>query len=366
MDGMGIPSLGRVAPSVFILGNSHFLIHSLIPPVPTVQLIRARSFRGHFKTSPQCQRGPPLLALRAGEEGFETTSSAYYFTEVDRMKHLLFGLLGFLLACVALAAPAPDPLKDWGNPVNPDQDCKIQRDGGTLSIEMPGTDHDYDPTRKQLNAPRILREVEGDFDLQVRIRIDCPASARSSAKGQPACVSAGFIMIFPDTYPFHSFCNRLDYGLVQQRIGIKDFSGKALLGGTPQNEIEKEPRKGIGEDGCLLWQAWSFHVPPRRNGELIIDRERLEQVSLIILDRGWRDWPMPRKADCAYLRMEQRGHRIQFFLSPDGEKWTEVIWTVPGLPAKGKVGLAAYTTSSEPSKVRFDQIKFAQRKKKER
>lgn len=42
---MGIPSLERVAPSVFTLGNSRFLIHSLLPPAFTGLLIRAQSFR---------------------------------------------------------------------------------------------------------------------------------------------------------------------------------------------------------------------------------------------------------------------------------------------------------------------------------
>ena len=47
-------------------------------------------------------------------------------------------------------------------------------------------------------------------------------------------------------------------------------------------------------------------------------------------------------------------------------QWVLLGFTAPGLPVQGKVGLAAYTTSSEPSKVRFDQIKFSQGKKKER
>ena len=105
-----------------------------------------------------------------------------------------------LLACAVLAVPAPKPsLKEWGNPVDPDQDCRIRRDGGVLGIEMPGTEHEYDPYRNRFNAPRIPLEIEGDFDLQVRIRIDCPASAQSSVEGQPAYVSAGFLMLYPDS-----------------------------------------------------------------------------------------------------------------------------------------------------------------------
>jgi hypothetical protein len=96
-----------------------------------------------------------------------------------------------LLTCAALAVPAPKPsLKEWGDPVDPDQDCKIQLDRGVLSIEMPGTEHEYDPQRMRFNAPRILREIDGEFDLQVRIRIDCPPSAQSSVEGHPACIGS--------------------------------------------------------------------------------------------------------------------------------------------------------------------------------
>lgn len=290
-------------------------------------------------------------------------SLARYVTEMDTMKRSLCVLSGSLLVCVALAAPAPDPMKAWDNPVDPDQDCKIRRDSGVLSIEMPGTEHDYDPLRKRLNAPRILREIEGEFDLQVRMRIVCPRSAQSSVKGHPACVSAGFLMIFPDTYPYSPVCRRLDYGVVQQRIGIDDFPFKASL---PYPQIEKESRKGIGEDGCVLWRDWVFGARVSENGEITIDRDRLKQSSLDILDRGCRDWPMPKKIDCVYLRMEQGDKYISFFMSPDGEKWTRVVVCAPALPAKSKVCLAAYTTSSEPSKVRFDQIKFWRGKNEKR
>lgn len=163
--------------------------------------------------------------------------------------------------------------------------------------------------------------------------------------------------------PYRSVCDRLDYGIVQQRIGIGDFAVAPILA-DPQ--IEKESRKGIGEDGCVFFKDWVFGLKQIGNREVTIDRARFQQPRPFLFDRGWRDWPMPKKADCTYLRMEQGDKWINFFMSPDGEKWTKVMWCGPTLPAKSKVGLAAYTTSSEPSKVRFDQVKFTQGKKKKR
>lgn len=280
------------------------------------------------------------------------------------MRRSLYVLVGFSLVYAALAAPAPDPLaKGWGSLVNPDKDCKLRRDSSTLSIEMPGTDHDYDPLRKRLNAPRILREVEGEFDMQVRIRIDCPPSAKSTAKGHPPCVSAGFIMIFPETYKYNSICMRLDYGRMQQRIGIDAFAVEPLLA-PPQKG--KASRKGLGEDGYIFFKDWNFKEKVSDKLEVTIDRQRVRHVRPFLFDDGWRDWPMPKKADCVYLRIEQREKRITFFMSPDGEKWTGVMNRHPAMPAKSKVGLAAYTTSSAPSKVRFDRVRFTQGRKQEK
>lgn len=290
----------------------------------------------------------------------------YHFPEMDTLNRSLCVFVVLLLVYAALAAPAPDPsAKGWGNPIDPDRDCKIRRDGSALNVEMPGIDHDYDPFRKRTNAPRILREIDGEFDLRVRVRIDCCRSAQSTVKGQPSCVSAGFLMIFPDADDTccSVFCMRLDFGILQQKVGTQDFPVEPLLA-NPQ--IENASRKGIGEDGCVLWKDWGFEVKVSETHEKTIDRERMKQGRPLILDRGWRDWPIPKEANCLYLRMKQGEKRITFFMSPDGEKWTKLISCAPTLPAKSKVGLAAYTTSTQPSKVRFDRLKFTPSTKQER
>jgi hypothetical protein len=48
-----------------------------------------------------------------------------------------------LIASAVLAAPAP---KDgWDRPIDPDNDCKIVIKDGTVTIEVPGGDHDLSP-----------------------------------------------------------------------------------------------------------------------------------------------------------------------------------------------------------------------------
>src|ERR1700739_653380 len=76
------------------------------------------------------------------------------FSEVNTMSRCLYVLLALLLASTALAAPVPEVfVSDWGSPVDPDKDCKIRREKGALTIEIPGTPHEYDLRCKRVNAP---------------------------------------------------------------------------------------------------------------------------------------------------------------------------------------------------------------------
>lgn len=89
-------------------------------------------------------------------------------------------------------------MSNRGDPLDPDKDCKIKCDKDALLIEMPGTDHDYAPVRKRFNAPRIFCDLEGNFDVQLRVRIDYRPSAQATVKGHPSFISAGFLLIHPE------------------------------------------------------------------------------------------------------------------------------------------------------------------------
>jgi hypothetical protein len=241
--------------------------------------------------------------------------------EMSRCK---FSLATLLLTCTALAAPAPQPFTaGWDSPLDPDKDCKFVRDKRALIMEMPGSDHDYDPHRERLNAPRILRNLEGDFDMQVQVQIACLASRKSTVERQPSFVVAGFLLIPPPSYGIP--CIRLEYGLAGQESG-KD--GYVAL---------KHQDKAGGYSNAI----WS---------------------------RSWKNWPLPEKTDHAYLRIKREGEKLYPSISPNGEKWTSLVGSAQfgRLPAKLKVGLAAYSTSTEPAKVRFEDFKLIRGKKKER
>src|SRR6185369_8187758 len=67
---------------------------------------------------------------------------------------------------------SPQRIRGWGDVVDPDGDCTIRFRQGKLSITVPGTPHDLSPLYEKKNAPRVLREVTGDFSVRVKVSGD--------------------------------------------------------------------------------------------------------------------------------------------------------------------------------------------------
>ncbi len=237
------------------------------------------------------------------------------------MNRSLLALVTLLLACAALAAPVPKRqpfMSGWEKPVDPDKDCTIKREKDTLTMQMPGRDHDYDPCRGRFNAPRLMREreIEGDFTMQFRVRIDCEPSVQSSVDGQPSSVSAGFLVILPTNAP--AVCIRMEF---------------------------RASRKGSDVQGYIDTRQWGHH---KRQGGKIVEGGK---------------GPENRWKGDAYLRLERRDGDLCDYISSDGEKW-KGLGMIVGIREKLKVGLAAYSSSTDPSKVQFDRFKLTQDRKK--
>jgi S1-C subfamily serine protease len=63
-------------------------------------------------------------------------------------------------------------LAGWGTVIDPDKDCKITPNDKRLTIEIPGKLHELDYDGGLTNAPRVMREVEGDFVATVKVTGD--------------------------------------------------------------------------------------------------------------------------------------------------------------------------------------------------
>jgi regulation of enolase protein 1 (concanavalin A-like superfamily) len=207
----------------------------------------------------------------------------------------------------ATAAPTKPPTvasakppKDWGDAIDPDGDCRIRPDGRALVMEVPGTLHDMNADIGVVNAPRVLRDVRGDFAARVAVVGDF----------QPGAPPTG-----PRSLPYHG--------------------GGFLVWLDDANYIRVE-RAAVLRNGGRIGTFLNFER--RRNG-------RVDAAHNGPLDPG-----------TAHLRIERRGNQLLAWTSPDGSNWTALRPMDCPWPAALKVGLDAVNSSSTPLTVRFEDF----------
>jgi regulation of enolase protein 1 (concanavalin A-like superfamily) len=194
----------------------------------------------------------------------------------------------------------------WDKPIDPDGDCTFRRDYDTLTIEVPAKEHDLNVPRHQLNAPRLLRDVSGDFETQVRVSGDFrPVGAPG---GQTRHNYAGLVLMADDE----------DFLRFQ-------WDGTNDAGNTT---------------GCA-YVYWERH------------KDRKGSLATI-----GRPGTQPADRLAAYLRMGRRGDTLYFAYSEDGKKWRERTSLDEKLPTKLKLGVFAATDSAAPFKPRFDRFQL--------
>jgi regulation of enolase protein 1 (concanavalin A-like superfamily) len=84
-----------------------------------------------------------------------------------------YALVFALLLAAVTARGADKQVEGWGTWVDPDGDCKVAARGDKLLVTVPGKVHDLWPESTKpdeaVNAPRIVRAVDGDFTMQVLV-----------------------------------------------------------------------------------------------------------------------------------------------------------------------------------------------------
>lgn len=224
-------------------------------------------------------------------------------------------LLCAAVASAAFAAPAPVSkpkpsnvwVDGWDKPVDQVGDCGFTPVGDKLTIAM--------PPRKggrwimgvfngatSGTAPHMLRDVRGDFSVQVRMTGDFTgASGRHRAAG--LLLKAGQHTI-----------------LLQRQWATPRGSGKPCHG--------------------VLSQLW----------------EPLGPASWGAASREISVGPQDRTT---YLRLERRGDRLVTKWSPDGAEWTVLTdRVIPKLPERLKLGVFAHGTDTTLFEPVFDQFKL--------
>jgi serine/threonine protein kinase len=189
----------------------------------------------------------------------------------------------------------------WGLANDPDGDCQMNGDRNTLTITVPPTLHDLNATIGKYNAPRVVRDVEGDFEIEVRVEGDF----------RPG-----------------SICNR--------EGGIPFVGGGIVICDGGDNFIRLE--RGLVND------QGSF-------GPFAIFEQH-------IAGRGVVDHNGPLYDGTTYLRLARRGATIRGFTSSDGRYWSE-LEPIRGIrTARLQVGLDAINSGNASFTVRFEQLSF--------
>jgi len=88
----------------------------------------------------------------------------------------------------------------WGTLVDPDAKCIVLENKGRLTITIPNVTHDltYDGDYAKTNAPRLLRDVEDDFTMEVKVLAYSRPEPKTSSGGRYSFVSAGLVIWVDD------------------------------------------------------------------------------------------------------------------------------------------------------------------------
>lgn len=196
-------------------------------------------------------------------------------------------------------------IPSWGTVIDPDGDCTIRRNNDTLVIGIPGSTHDMwfgSPEAKhRFNAPRVLREVSGDFIARVKVTCDWKLTSGSSYNG------AGLVVWDSENQYLRLERNRY------------------VRGSEPRG-----PFSGI----TPLYDVNQQRTP------------------------GWRTSPEEFfRGRSTWLRIERLGARITTSVSHDGATWLQTGALATQFPDRVQVGVLAINTSPLGFVVEFDDFK---------
>jgi len=198
-------------------------------------------------------------------------------------------------------------LKDklWGESVDPDGDCLFRLDQDKLHIKIPGVPHRMGSELKATNAPRVLRDVDGDFEVQVEVTGPVPLLNRNLI-GKYPWYGAG-ILVWQDDNNF--------FRLERARIIFGANNGPTYAN-WELRERGQHVRKGANEEGRLS------------------------------------------DSDNAHLKLTRKGNIFSAAYSQDGKEWKELPSITANFAKKLRVGLIATQNTPMGFEAVFERLKL--------
>jgi regulation of enolase protein 1 (concanavalin A-like superfamily) len=201
------------------------------------------------------------------------------------------------------AAQDPNLIKGWGRWQDPDGDCRTKIDGGKLQVWVPGTAHDLSVEQNKMNAPMILQDTTGDFDIETKV-------SGTFEPGEPTVA------------------------------GRKPYQGAGLVMALDNQNYVRLERAVFTNNNRQNHHYVSFEV--RLNGQVV----RLGQTT---------DFPIRENAPVS-LRLRRRGNQVQGQVKVT-DNW-ETLGVKPFVNGTGfQAGIAAINASNAPLTAQFENLK---------
>jgi RNA polymerase sigma factor (sigma-70 family) len=193
--------------------------------------------------------------------------------------------------------PEKTTLKGWGATIDPGEDCKFTVGKDSLKITVPGDGG----ARKPANTPRVVRAVEGNFIIQVKVTMDRPAGDATLREAEQL--------------PYH---------------------GAGLLVWADDKNYVRLERADLLHGN----HTYSFaHLEQRAGGQA-------EEKKLAVKDKE------------TYLRLERRDGKVYGSFSPDGVNWKALDPVKATLPDRVYVGVVALHNTAPGFEVEFSGLKL--------
>jgi hypothetical protein len=224
-----------------------------------------------------------------------------------RRRLLLLAVVVCLIILVGyLTAQRPKSVRGWGALIDLDNDCTVLEEGDKLTITVPGGTHDLNAELGGMSAPRVLREVDGDFTVQVKVT------------------------------------GEFDPGDESAKDKVAPFNGAGLLLWQDEKNYLRLERNGwwsiSGQLGCYL-PLIAYFLDGNHQGQTP-KGESIESF------RGRSTW----------LKLERRGDKVTASYSHDGQEWMDREIVV-GFPNRILAGVTAVNTSKKPFTAEFEDFR---------
>jgi hypothetical protein len=217
-----------------------------------------------------------------------------------------------VVPAVLVAAPVPPEARvrdAYGVWLDPDKDCKYEVRDGKLRVAIPDAHHSMYPNPGKWNAPRLWREVEGDFTVTVRVSFPIRSAAPTADESRLAFAAGGLI---------------------------------AWAGDDDHVRVVRREHTSNGQP-----EEWFGRFPPYLGGK----GERI----------AYSSGQLPGEA--AYLRLERRGDKITSGHSRDRSAWYEFAAVAVKWGEKVRVGVVAENGYNAPFAAEFDEYTLTVHKK---